>query len=156
MVEVIVTHKLVRVSSPYHPEFPSLARSLQGEWDKTHRRWTFPADMEEHVRELLLEIYGMDSDDYVAVKVVYRISSDEAAGTQIFALGRQLARRTRFNAAVRLGKEVSVLEGAFPQTGGSPAKPRLGGEGSYLLVQNVPLLLAEQAKADSPDHVKIG
>lgn len=156
MIEVIVTHKRIRVRTPYHPEFPSLARALQGQWDKATRRWAFPADMEEHVRELLHEIYGTDSNDFDAVNVVYCVSSDEAASTQIFALGRQLAQRTRFNAAVRLGKGVSVFEGTFPLIGGSPAKPRLGGAESYLLVQNVPLLLAEQAEVDSPDQVKIG
>jgi hypothetical protein len=155
MIEIIVTHKLVRVKSPYHPEFPPLARALQGEWDKETKRWTFPADLEEDVRDLLIEIYGTDSDDYEAVNVEYVITDVCAAKTKIFALGRQLVSRSKFNSPVRLGKGVSVQRGDFPTTGGSPVRPHLGGKGTVLLVEAVPLLVAQQAEAAAPEFIKI-
>lgn len=155
MVEVIVTHKLVRVKSPYHPEFPALARMLQGEWDAQTKRWTFPAEMETDVRDLLIEIYGTDSDDYEAVDVEFTLASVDADKTKLFALGRQLASRTKFNASVRIGKGVSILKGEFPDKGGSPMRPRIGGAGVVLLLTSVPLLAAQQAEAAAPEFIKI-
>jgi hypothetical protein len=155
MVEVIVTHKLVRVKAPYHPEFPSLARMMQGDWDKATKRWTFPADMEENVRELLRDIYGTDSDDYEAVHVRYRVCRSDADRKEVYRLGRKLMSRKKFNEEVRLGKHVTVVEGMFPRKCGTPVKARIGGEGTWLRVEDVPRILAEELVRDAPGSIVI-
>ena len=155
MVEVIVTHKFVRVKAPYHPEFPSLARAMQGQWDKATKRWTFPASLEEDVREILIDIYGTDSDNYESVDVVYRVSGTDAQNEKIVAFGRQLVRRYKFNRDVGLSRDVTLFEGNFPMKAGSHSKPRLGGAGTRLLVRSIPRLIAEKAMDAAPEFITI-
>lgn len=50
----------VALTSPYDRDFPVQARALGGIWEKARGRWTFPADREDDVRALVVEVFGAD------------------------------------------------------------------------------------------------
>jgi len=50
----------IAVSSPYHPNFLSRARSLGGIWNAARRVWVFDSADHDRVRLLCREIYGTD------------------------------------------------------------------------------------------------
>jgi hypothetical protein len=62
-ISIVERNGRVLVSTPFHPDFPSRARMLGGEWDAGQRSWVFDAGETERVRALCREIYGWDGSD---------------------------------------------------------------------------------------------
>lgn len=162
-VAVVASGGKVTVTGPYHPEFPSKARKLGGQW-RGNKEWVFDGRDEERVRELCRSIYGTDGSATEVVTVRVRLADHAAvavdrfstSAASLFLLGRQLARRLGRDSDVRLGDGVIVVEGGFASRGGSAKYPTLSAqEGTVLEVRDVPLALAQAEKAAHPEAIEI-
>lgn len=151
--------ELLKLVSPYHPDLVPEARRLNGRWDGDRKAWYFDPRDAEALRAVVARVYGIDplappaTDELVNVRV--RLSGSAYYGASVFLLGRELASRPSRDSRVRLGQGVVVLEGEFPESGGSVKHPDLwsrhGSSGDVLLeVRDVPRAVAEQALAGDP------
>jgi hypothetical protein len=145
-VERYEQQRQIWVTSPFHPEMVAQAPALGGHWESTPRIWVFDARDEQHVRDLLLAIYGTDGSGSVpTVTVRHRITGygglHDSAKQELWMLGRLVARRRFRDAPVQLGEGVIVAEGRFPGSGGSAKYPAIGGDGVVLEIKDVPASL---------------
>lgn len=110
----------VKLSAPYHPDLPARCRALRGHYDPPARTWTFAGSRETEVRQALLDVYGTDGSPTDTVDV--RVDLDGAcpgqrSTTQLFVLGRLVARRRDADAEVQLGDGVQIVSGGFADRG---------------------------------------
>jgi hypothetical protein len=52
------THVIVRVFVPYDETFCQKAGQIGGSWNSFQRVWEFPLDLQEQVKDLLLEVFN--------------------------------------------------------------------------------------------------
>ena len=142
----------IKLQSPYHPELPSKAKRIGGKWSSEYRAWYFDKRDEERVRQLAQEIYGTRGEGEKVDVVTVRVNLDNvegAKGSSLFLFGHEIASRKYRDSKVRLGRGVIILEGGFPDSGGSNRNPSLEPEkGTILEIRDVPLSLVQ--KADFP------
>jgi hypothetical protein len=137
----------VILTAPYHPNLPAAAKQIGGRFDGTSKEWTFDARDEERVRDLARSIYGSDGSEPVQlVTIRYTLDASDAREQVLWVAGREVARRTARDAAVKLGKGVILIEGRFPSSGGSTKYPVLAGyntaaPGIVLEIRDVPATL---------------
>jgi len=113
----------LKVVSPYHPSFPTVARTLGGKWSPASKAWYFDLRDETRVRKTLVEIYGTDGTPTPTVDV--RMVIEQAYGADLWAFGRQIMYRASRDAQIRLGEGVILIEGNLPSWGGSAKHPSL-------------------------------
>jgi hypothetical protein len=89
----VVSH-VVRVASPFNPDFTEGAKRLGGKWDGTERRWVFAAKHEAEVRALCVTVYGTDNGTPTPTRE---------------SLERRLAQH--LEAVVAIQKQLAVLDG---------------------------------------------
>lgn len=136
----VADHQLI-VKSPYHPDFPGLARQLGGKWRPPH--WIFDARDHDRVADLCRTIYGTAGEEVELVDVRCSPPIDDCTKTW-HDFGRFLATRSYRDQGVRLGDGVVVVEGSFPPSGGSQKNPCLDAyEGTIVEIRDVPRRLVE-------------
>lgn len=139
------------LTSPYDPDLPTRAKAIGGQFSGAQKAWFFDPRDAERVRALCLDIYGVDPlaatpPDLVTVRIQASLLRDEQSW---WLLGRELARRSARDAAVRLGEGVILVSGGFAGSGGSAKNPRLAPrDGTVLEVRDVPKVLVEQLWAE--------
>lgn len=148
-IEIQTVGGKLQVKTPLHPEFVSHAKALNGRWDKDSRGWVFDVRDEPRVRSLCWEIFGTDGTDVPLVDVRYTLDDD---GPEIYRLGRLIVSRRSRDSRAYLGPNVVVVEGGFPDTGGSVKNPRVAPrDGTVVEVRDVPANLAKKAVEDAPE-----
>jgi hypothetical protein len=144
----------ISVETPYHPEFIKQARGLNGKF--SGGVWTFDVRDAERVHQTVANVYGAVGGVPVeVVDVEMELTSSNASGQQVFALGRQIASRSMRDSRVKLGDGVTVATGSFTSSGGSRNNPAImgyRGEPVTVLVRDVPVTLA-QAAVESDNKV---
>lgn len=119
----------VALCSPYNPALPPKAKLLGGRWDSVQRVWTFDARDESRVRELAKTVYGTDgAPDTRTVTVRVVLGPSTNGGDSIYLFGREIASRPGRDLPVRLGNGVIVVDGHFPESGGSMKYPSIFGK----------------------------
>lgn len=116
----------IAVATPYHPEFPPVARRLGGRWAKP--LWVFDNRDEPQVRDALRKVYGTDGTPIpredmweIRVRLLPRINY----GRQLWGVGREIVSRRESNWNVRYGTQVRLLQGSFAVEGGTQADPQI-------------------------------
>lgn len=143
----------LKLDSPYHPDLPPKLRQLGGKWNADRRAWYLPADVEASLRQVCVEIFGIDPLAAAPADLVNAeidITGFASGEQTLYAFGRSLLHRPGRDANVRPGDGVSILRGSFKPTGGSARYPALGAAGgeTVLLVRDVPRAALEQFQAD--------
>lgn len=107
----------ISVSAPYNTIFIDEAKKLGGKW--IYKKWEFDAREEQRVRELCMNVYGMNgiASDVCTVKISFN-SSDYASAKPICIAGRPIASATGRDSGASLGDGVILLSGGF-KSGGS-------------------------------------
>lgn len=116
-VEIEEVDGKLKVSSPYSPDLPKLARNLGGKWSGA--AWVFDSRLKEDVAKVYRSVYGEwpgDEQDYVTVRATALIDTYEDKGG-IFLFGRCLARAYGRDSGARLGEGVILREGRFTSGG---------------------------------------
>lgn len=118
----------VLTHTPYHPDFVAGAKKLNGKWNSMTKTWVFDARDEANVRKLCMDVYGTDGEDGVGDLVDVRVpltASELRRDQSLYIGGRQIAHRRDRDTPVRIGDGVVVVEGEFPDSGGSRKSPAL-------------------------------
>lgn len=131
------------VQTPYSTEFVTEAKKLNGSWVGSQKEWAFDPRVEDRVREVCKKVYGTDGltpVEYVTVRLnldALGVSKRSTKSLELF--GRTIAIRWSRHDYVKLDPTVIVLEGGFPDTGGSAKHPDLSPwSGTILEVRDVP------------------
>jgi hypothetical protein len=155
-IEVKASEGIIKTYSPYSKRFVDFAHMRNAKWSDSEKCWMFDPRDEFAVRSALIDIYG--TDDYSSCeKVDVRVKMDEVKCTKsLFMLGRELARRKYRDYYVDLGEGVAVIQGGFPDSGGSARYPELNPEeGTILEVRGVPKSLAEREWLENRSAVEL-
>lgn len=127
----------LHVSSPYHPDFPELARRNGGRFNRDNSTWVFDPRDEAKVRDILKEVYGTDGSA-VGETVTVRLGMGPWTNEQTcWFAGRKVAHRPGRDGEVVLGAGVVIVSGNFSGSGGSMKYPTLGNYGEELPVVEV-------------------
>jgi len=130
-------NKLV-VRSPYHPDFVTGARKLNGKWNDV--AWLFDTRDEQRVRSLMVKVYGTDGSPVETKDITVIVNAH--TNNPYFDYGRMIVERRGRDASVKLGDGVVILEGDFPRSCGSMKYPGLLSNGEVTLeVRDVPVTL---------------
>lgn len=130
----------VSVHSPYHPDFVTAARKLNGKWNSPY--WNFDSRDEQRVREACFKVYGTDGGEVETVDI--RMQVTRSSDNPLFAYGRMIVERRGRDTRVNLGDGVVILDGDFPRSCGSTKYPSLtNGEPVTVEVRDVPVSLVE-------------
>lgn len=124
--------------TPYHPDLPKRFKALGGKWNDMSRVWVFDLRDEERVRAVVEEIFGSLIPSGRKVSLRYRIT--RADGSPVRLAGRVIADRRDRDRAVSLAEGVVVVEGDFPDSGGSRNYPHIGlavGQGVVVEIRDV-------------------
>ncbi|MFJ4960203.1 hypothetical protein [Streptomyces sp. NPDC088739] len=117
------------VTAPDHPDFPALALSAAGKLNRTNRTWSFDPRDENRVRGFLMSIYGTDGTPGTETVTVHLNASSWGNHQTLWLFGRKVAERQFRGSTVTLGDGVVLVEGTFPDRGGSVQYPTLGAVG---------------------------
>jgi len=138
----------VLVFSPYHPDFPPKARRLGGQWK--NQVWVFDIRVAEEVKQAVIDVYGFVEYPVEVTDVnilLDRLPKEKTQDSELWLMGRLIAKRPARDARVRLGKGVIIIAGGFPPRGGSRRYPALCPlPGTVLCVFDVPVRLYEQSR----------
>lgn len=153
MVTTEITDGKIKVSSPYHPEFPKAARRLGGKWDGASKTWRFDARDEERVRELCREVYGEDGRAD-APTVTIRATCVDHINTydlSAYVAGRQVARAFDRDGGARLGDGMILISGGFGSSGSRKNPTLTIDKGTIIEIRDVPVTVAEAARQDTDE-----
>lgn len=140
----------LKLEAAYHPSLPGKARAIGGRWHADTKTWRFDLRDEQRVRDLCVEVYGIDPFEPPAELVTVRVPLDSYRDDvdEVWMAGRRVARRAGRDYDVQLGAGVIVVAGGFPRSGGSVKYPRISPrEGTVLEIRELPRLAAEKLVA---------
>ena len=127
--------------TPYSTDFVSGAKKLNGKWDGAAKAWIFDERDTERVRELCRKIYGTDGATLDLELVTVRLHMDKISTgyDKLELFGRSICRRPGRDSYVKIDDSVIIIEGGFPDSGGSVKNPSLSTRaGTILEVRDVP------------------
>ena len=138
------TRRGLEVVSDFHPDFNAGAQRLKRRFDAATKANIFDLDDEDAVRALCREVYGTDGSDNVDL-VDVECTLMPTTADEVFAFGRQLAKRFDYQTKVKLGRAVVVKSGSFPRQAGDLLNPQLfqstTEEPVVLTIHDVPVTL---------------
>ncbi len=144
-VRLLETPHVVRVDSPYDPEFVTRARQLGGKCDRPTGQWVFDIEAAELVRQTCLELYGSDGspvetvDIQVTARALLDVGPDAGGVTTARLAGRPLVQAWDFDKGARTAEGVLVVSGSI-ETAGTHDEPRVRiPEGTVLSVREMPV-----------------
>ena len=149
----------VIVKSPYEPSLEKELEKLDGRWelsrdDLSKNVWVLPARHKDMAEKVLTKYLGANDEDLVDMRVKTDGLDLEYANT--FRIGQYYVHRPSRDLSVQTSPNIAIVEGGFPQTGGSLRHPCLEPRpGTVLEVKGVPKSIAEKAKAKYGDNVEI-
>ena len=140
-IRVYVKDSKVYSVTPYSTDFVTEAKKLNGKWDSAAKAWVFDERDGERVREICRKIYGTDGATIDLELVTVRLHMDKISTDydKLELFGRSICRRSYRDSSVKLDSSVIIVEGGFPDTGGSAKNPSLSTRtGTILEVRDVP------------------
>jgi hypothetical protein len=140
-----------RLDTPYNPAALPRLRALGGKWDASQRAWYFPLDLEAQLRQLCLDLFGIDplATESAPTFSVHVDLSLVCFDDTLYLFGRPVLNRPSRDIAVKPGTGVSIVAGGFRPTGGSSKYPAIGeaANGTIILVRGVTQAAIDQAIA---------
>lgn len=152
-VSITITDKDCEVRSPYHPDFVSHARSLNGKWNTSF--WKFDARDEQRVRDICTQIYGTDGAEVPTFDVQIDLEKYRLGTNPCYGMGRLICERRSRDYSVKLGEGVVVIKGGFPSSGGSVKNPMCcADDGTILEIRDVPATIVRK-EMESKEGINI-
>lgn len=113
----------IAAQTPYHPDLPKRFKALGGKWHSDAGVWTFDLRDEARVRAVVEDVFGPLEKSGRLVTLRWTVS---ARYNPARLAGRVIAERRGRDSAVSLAPGVVVVQGEFPNSGGSRNNPSLG------------------------------
>lgn len=133
----------VYTTSPYNSEFVTKARNLRGEWQSG--RWAFSTSVLEHVRNVMLECYGVTGENpYETVTLLVKEWNDcmYIGGLELF--GRPIAKAYGRDSGAKLQDGIVLLEGRLT-SGGSVKNWQTAAKDATFEIHNFPKVALSRA-----------
>lgn len=146
-MKVIRENDIIKVQSEYNKAFISGSRMIQGKWNSPY--WVFPAENEEPLKELLVNVYGEcgDLDTNIPRVTVDLMLDDYPHGSDVKIGDMNVCWRPARDSSVRLSDSAMLICGGFPKSGGSRNNPYVYAEqGTVLRVKGIPVVLFNKIK----------
>ncbi|WP_435107773.1 helix-turn-helix domain-containing protein [Nocardiopsis synnemataformans] len=143
-IDISVEEGNLFLTAPYNPAANGSYKDLGARWDAGRKAWRFAARDIELVRAAVQKHFGYDDRpvEVVDVRINAAECFDEDNQAWVFG-GRRIVHRPGRDEDVRLGKDVLLLEGRFPGSGGSVRYPRIDTDEVVLEVRDVPATHAD-------------
>jgi hypothetical protein len=154
MVMIKIESEHLALQAPYHPALPHRCKQIGGRWMGNAYGWSFSLHEEQAVRDICLDIWGVDGtpsalENMVDLKVTV---AEEGPQRQVFQayeepvylVGREIAAALKNHRAARPGRGIKFLIGK-PHCFVSPS---LWGtsipNGSVFIIHEVPRVAADR------------
>lgn len=139
-IEIIKTEQTLLIKTPYYPPFNRNARKLNGKWKDPY--WQLDVRLEPQIKEICLRLFGEYQDDPPRTTCLVNMNLVEDK-QEICMLGRTLVSRPSRDQPVQLANSVAIIQGDFPNSGGSNKYPLVQPfPNTILKVFDTPLRLA--------------
>lgn len=138
-VDLSMTEHTVTIVASYHPDFGPAAKRIGGKFSSGG--WTFDRRDLARVKALCRDVYGSDGSAYTPTTVQVSLTGTgwDYPDDALWFAGRRVAYRSGRDVPVRLGDDVILIAGGFPDSGGSRVNVRLEPEpGTVLEVRDLP------------------
>lgn len=145
MIKVIEKDGQLEVYTPYTPSMPKKARKTGGKWDRGKKAWIFQKEDEQHVRDMLISVYGTDGTDADLVDVLVTFTGYYSVWHDAICLyGRQICAAKGRDSGVRFGEGIIVKEDSF-DSGGSVKNWRTCADiDAQVVIKGVPRKVVEE------------
>ncbi|MDI9469028.1 MAG: hypothetical protein QM296_02360 [Bacillota bacterium] len=159
-VRITVKDNRITTDTPYHAGYIKAAKALGGRWNAADRVWQFDAGVEDRVRAAMIEAYGTDGQQTTATVTIHvkldEVHDESDKSNEFVIGGRTLVRRRHRDCPVTVGDKCSIVEGSFPEYGGSMRYPSLNWEdGTIMEAREVPESIALRLIEEQPDAITI-
>lgn len=131
--------------TPYHPDFPPLARELGGTY-VGGTVWTFNPRFERDVRALIFDFFGTDdlvtAPTVAALVPLAELPDVSPEDSDVYLFGRALVSRRKSNQDIKLGDKdtIEIVQGNFPRRSRSRNDPNLDFDpDTVLMVSHIPV-----------------
>lgn len=110
---------LIAVTTSFNSEFVKKAKDLGGKWDAKNSEWIFDSTIEEYVKSLLLDIFGVTGESkYETCSLIIKNVTLEQFNGGIELFGRTIARAFGRDTGAKLGEGIVWVSGT-KDSGGS-------------------------------------
>lgn len=158
-INIIKSGDKVSAATPYDKTYIKLVKEIGGKWDAKDKTWSVPADKEQELRKILLDVYGWEEqaeEETVKIRLDGRYYETRQG---IIALGDILvAKRWRRYGGVTLYNGAELVEGDFGWDGKSNMRPRvIGSETTDVITIEVEVTRYDYDRLDlqSETHISI-
>jgi hypothetical protein len=115
-IKLVISSDKVMTISPYSQEFVTRARNLRGKWDMG--KWVFSISVLDHVKALMLNVYGVTGEDPYEVCVVTVkgfTGYGQASGVELY--GWPIAKAFGRDSGAKAGEGIVLRQGKFHSAG---------------------------------------
>ncbi len=137
-VKLVNENGKVKVQSPFNSEFVKRAKDLGGKWDNNSKSWIFNENVIECVKNLLLEIYGVNGETHYETCSLVVKNLNKGGDNSIELFGRTILRGFGRNSKIQLGDGIVWINGEKKTTGSMKNWGVLVENGTFE-IQNFPI-----------------
>lgn len=102
----------IKVVTPYNLDFTQKCKNLQGSYK--NEEWTFDESMEQYVKELLKETFGVDGTTPVTFcNLIIKDLTESFTGGSVELFGRTIAFSFGGSSTVHLGQSIALIKGTI-------------------------------------------
>lgn len=158
-INIIKSGDKVSAKTPYDKTYIKRVKEIGAKWDAKDKTWAVPADKEQELRQIILDVYGWEEQ---ASEETIKISLDgryyETRQGVIMIGDILIAKRWRRYGGVTLYNGAELIEGAFGWDGKSNMRPRvIGSETTDVITIEVEVTRYDYDRLDlqSETHISI-
>jgi len=152
----------IAVTTPFSEKFNKRLRELGGRFNRSNRRWEFPLEAEDSLRDELHRFFGVYDGTETSVNlvihnpaerdIVARFYNGRKNAFVVCGLGREIASAKGRDSGAMIGDSVIVHRGGF-QSGGSQKNFRVtqNKEDTLVEIKDVPLDRAQELAGSDPN-----
>jgi hypothetical protein len=98
---------------PFNEDFIKSAKNLQGKWNSEKNAWIFDENLEEHVKNLLIKVYGVTGEDaYETCTLVIKNYTTRVSRNNVSLFSRTIVRENGYEKCY-LGDDIIFIEGKY-------------------------------------------
>lgn len=128
-INIIKSNDKISAETPYNKTYIKRVKEIGAKWDAMDKTWAVPADKEQELRQIILDVYGWEEQ---AAEETLRVRLDgryyETRQGLVMIGDILVAKRWRRNGGVTLYNDAELVEGDFGWDGKSNMRPRVIGK----------------------------
>lgn len=127
-IKILKSREKVSAETPYSKVYIKRVKEIGARWDAKDKVWSVPADKEQELRQIILDVYGWEEQsDKETLKIRLDGRYYETRQGVIVIGDILIAKRWRRYGGVTLYNDAELIEGDFGWDGKSNMRPRVIG-----------------------------